>query len=97
MVISQAVLKEVKAIVEAYLPGLEDADFSVSAMHEECAGKGHDCPTAELGVKTGKNGRRGGVVVTVSKSVKFARQTFHQYARVTLNEKGKVIKLAVSR
>ncbi len=97
VIISQALLKEVKAIVEAYLPGLEDADFAVSAMHEECDGKGHDCPTAELGLKTGKAGRSGGVVVTVSKSVKFAKRTFHQYARVTLNEKGKMIKLAVSR
>jgi hypothetical protein len=96
-VISQEVLKEVRAIVEAYLPGLDDADFSVSAMHEECDGKDHDCPTAELGVKTGKNGKSGGVVVTVSKSVQVAKRTFHQYARVTLNEKGKMIKLAVSR
>ncbi len=54
VVISQAVLKEVKAIVEAYLPGLEDADFAVSAMHEECEGKGHDCPTADLGLKQEK-------------------------------------------
>ncbi len=95
--ISQATLKEVKTIVEAYLPGLDDADFAVSEMHEECDGLGHECPTAALGVKSGKTGKTGGVVVTVSKSVKFAKQTFHQYARVTLNEKGKMVKLAVSR
>ena len=95
--IPQEVLQEVREIVEAYLPGLDDADFSVSEMHEVCSGKGHDCPTAELGGKAGKSGKPGGVVVTVSKSVKFAKRTFHQYARVTLNEKGKMIKLAVSR
>ena len=95
--ISQTMLKEVKAIVEAYLPGLEDADFSVSEMHEECAGHGHECPTSALGRKFSKSGNPGGVVVTVSKSVRFAKHTFHQYARVTLNEKGKMVKLAVSR
>ena len=95
--ISQAVLKEVKAIVEAYLPGLDDADFSVSGMREECTSHGHNCPTAALGGKAGKTGKPGGVVVTVSKSVQFSKRTFHQYARVTLDEKGKMIKLAVSR
>jgi hypothetical protein len=90
--ISQATLKEVKAIVEAYLPGLDDAEFLVSEQLETAHSQANQAGAI---VKSGKS--MGGMVVTVSKSVQVSRRTFHHYARVTLNDKGKMVKLVVSR
>lgn len=92
------VLQEVKRTVEAYLPGLDDADFIISEGHLECAGENHQCPTAQLGLKMPQqNEAADRTVVTVSKQVKYSQKVHHHYARVTLNSKGKPIKLAVSR
>jgi hypothetical protein len=90
VVISQAVMKEIKAIAETYLPGLDNPEIRVCERHAQGNGNGPDA-------KEGKLPRKAGVVVTVSKSVQVARRTFHQYARITINEKGKMVKLAISR
>jgi hypothetical protein len=93
--ISQAALKEVKAIVEEYLPGLDDAEFLVCEQREGSRTQTgqEDGPFAKSG-----NGKTSpGMVVTISKSVQVARRSFKQYARVTLNDKGKMVKLVVSR
>jgi tetratricopeptide (TPR) repeat protein len=90
VMISQAVMKEVKAIVEAYLPGLDNPEIHVSERHDLDSVSGAQA-------RAGKATRRGGMVVTVSKSVRVAKRTFQQYARITLNEKGKMIKLTISR
>ncbi len=100
--VSQAVLKEVKAIVETYLPGLDEADFSVNERFEV-----RDSAPQPKGVESEKAPREeptAGVVVTVTKTFQVStrsgaggQRTLRQYARVTLNEKGKMIKLAVSR
>ncbi len=95
--ISQAILKDVKAIVEPYLPGLDSAEFRVSQLHDVVSSSEQGCTSTETSKKIRKSGQAGSVVVTVSKSVKVAKRTFHQYARVTLNEKGKMIKLVISR
>jgi hypothetical protein len=91
-------LREVKNIVEPYLPGLEDAHVTISREHNACAGKGHQCPSAELGPK-GLSGKEdsGRYLVTISKQVQFAHHMHQHYARVTLDKQGKVVKVALSR
>ena len=96
--VSQAVLKEVKAIVEAYLPGLDEAEFQVNEYYEVREGSTNPTAKGDGDRKTISEGpTRAGVVVTVTKSFQVAKRTMHQYARVTLNENGKMVKLAVSR
>ena len=95
--VPEAVMKEVKGVVARYLPGLEEAEIQISSLHEVCAGQDHHCPTSEMGPKAAETHNPAGTVVTLSKSVGVARKTFRQYARVTLNAKGKLVKLAVSR
>ena len=93
--ISQAALKEVKAIVEAYLPGLDEAEFLVCEQRE--GSRSQTGQADEVVSKAGMGKTAPGTVVTISKSVQVARRTFKQYARVTLNAKGKMVKLVVSR
>ena len=101
------VQQQVRMVVKRYLPGMADAHLSLSEEYESCSGEGHICPTSQLGVKSiAKNKskhrdmpkRR---VVTIQKSVNIpqngAKSVHRHYARVTLNEAGKVIKMAVSR
>jgi hypothetical protein len=62
-----------------------------------CEGEGHNCPTAQMHVKSSTAAGMGRQVVVLSKQVKKTTQTHYQYARLTLDANGKVIKLAVSR
>lgn len=86
--ISFQVLDDVKQKLAPYLPGIESAEIRI------CALEGAPALVTTKGKKE-QPGKR--YVVTVSKSVPFARSVHRHYARVTLASDGKVIKLAVSR
>ncbi len=90
-------LKEVKQIVETYLPGLENADVRVSKQHATCDSAHHTCPTGTLGSKVRHPSHADQTVVTFSKQVQGAQFRQVHYARVTLDSNGKMVKLAVSR
>ena len=96
-------LAQVKTIVEEYLPGMRDANVSYSRSHATCAGKGHTCPTSTQGAKSkaGRNAEHN--VITLSKHVEKSISPsgpvhiHHHFARLTIDDRGKVIKMAVSR
>lgn len=90
--VDQLVMTQVKTIVEQYLPGLKDAKYSVAKQY---ASQVND---TAMGSKTTQALETERTVVTVSKEyqVANARKHFH-YARLTIDNKGKVVKLAVSR
>jgi tetratricopeptide (TPR) repeat protein len=96
-------LAQVKSIVEQYLPGMRDAHVSYARSHATCSGEDHTCPTSTKGMNTriGKNTENN--VITLSKHVEKSIspsgpvQTHHHYARLTIDDSGKVIKMAVSR
>lgn len=96
-------LAQVKAIVEEYLPGMVDANVQYSRSHATCSGAGHSCPTSLNGGKAVSRKIPENNVVTLSKHVEKTIspsglvQTHHHFARVTIDDKGKVIKMAVSR
>jgi hypothetical protein len=87
----------IKQIVEPYLPGLNTAQVHYSHIHMECAGKNHTCPTSEIHMASKPQARSGRMVVSISKSVNSASHTHAHYARVTLDSRGKMVKLSVSR
>ena len=95
--VSAKVLNQVKAAVAGYLPGVEEPEVVVSLQHESCDGTRHSCPTSEIGSRTVTTAKSNGVVVTVSKKIIESQHIHLKYARVTLNSRGKVVKLAVSR
>ncbi len=92
--VSVAVLKEVKGIVAHYLPGLVDGDIQVNELYEVIDA---NSPDSGFTTKIGNTDKTGRMVFTISKSVNVARKSYRQYARLTLNAKGKMVKLAVSR
>lgn len=94
---SDETMAKVKQMVEPYLPGLNTAQVHYSRIHTECSGKNHTCPTSEIHMATKPQARSGRMVVSLSKSVSSANITHAHYARVTLDSRGKMVKLAVSR
>jgi hypothetical protein len=68
-----------------YLPGIENAEVRVRNQHYN----------QRNGKKTTQQSGR--VVVSFSKQVKQAEHIHRQYARVTLDKQGKMVKFSVSR
>ena len=81
-----------------YLPGMSDAKWRVAYSHAQCVSK-HNCPTAQL-AKFQKSALKRAphtTVVTLSKTFLAKDRVHPHYARVTLDENGALMKLAVSR
>jgi hypothetical protein len=90
----------IKSVVAQYLPGMKDAQWRVAHAHAECTAK-HHCPTAHLArLQTSRPKNAPAprtTVVTLSKTLRANARAHRHYARLTLDESGAVIKLAVSR
>jgi hypothetical protein len=101
--VSLETISQLKGIVAQYLPGMDDAQVSLYHEHQTCAhlcghcGTGKPCSLSQAAAKNPtplKSQRR---VVTLSKNFERARHTHRQYARLTLDENGKIVKMVVSR
>jgi hypothetical protein len=97
-------VSHIKSVVAQYLPGMRDAQWRVAHTRADCSSKNHLCPTGQLsGLAMPHSGaslpsptlRR--TVVTLSKTIRSNSHAHPHFARVTLDETGKVVKLAVSR
>jgi len=91
------VLNYVKHVVSQYLPGMSDAKVKISHEHAGCTGAGHTCPTADMGAKARPSMNPSRQVVTLSKTIQRSAYVHRHYARLTLDSKGKLVKLVVSR
>jgi hypothetical protein len=92
------VVAEIKGAVAQYLPGMQDSYVLVTHSHTDCTGSDHACPTAQLG--KGRKARAPAqemTVVTLSKTTRSSARLHPHYARVTLDAKGAIVKMAVSR
>jgi hypothetical protein len=90
-------LANVKQVVRQYLPGMEGATIRMNKMHAGCSMADHNCPTSQLHIKSKSTNPGMRRVVVISKRIQSSSQEFVQVARMTLDDHGKVIKLAVSR
>ncbi len=95
--ISREMVGQIKSIVEQYLPGMRDAQISLSHEHAECCCDGHVCPTAQLGKKFNLGHEPERRVVTLAKQVVRSHYVHKTFARVTLDKNGNMVKLTVSR
>jgi hypothetical protein len=101
--IPRKTLAQVKVFVEQYLPGMTDANVKYSRTQTSCSGEGHSCATSLINSKLKSDITIEHNVVTLSKRVdKSASKSksgkiHHHYARLTVDDNGKLIKLAVSR
>jgi hypothetical protein len=93
--VSPEVLKGVKQVVSEYLPGADVAGIHFCRVN--LTGKKSDDGQAGASnsqVKTNPGGR---MVVTVSKQVSDAMHVHRHYLRITLDDSGKPLKVALSR
>lgn len=96
--ISKDTLVQVKEFVAEYLPGMSDADLHFSYERLNCEGSGHICPTSQLQSKSPHQQRKPTRrVVTLSKTIQENSHKHAQFARMTIDEQGKLVKLVVSR
>jgi hypothetical protein len=100
--VSLETISHLKSIVAQYLPGMGDAQVNLYHEHQTCAnlcghcGTGKPCGLSTLAGKNQaalKSQRR---VVTLSKNFERAHHIHRQYARLTLDERGRIVKMVVS-
>lgn len=84
------VLSQVKKAVSEYLPGLKNAEMRINQLVQN-----HNNGKSNAGRHKGTP--QSNYVVTLKKSLLVSRHTHEQFAHMTLDAKGKVIKLSVSR
>ena len=53
-VVPEEVMISVKQVVSQYLPGMSGARVAYSQERRRCSGKGHECPTHQLGGECGQ-------------------------------------------
>lgn len=95
--IPDEVMSQVKRVVAQYLPGMKGAQMAYSLEHAGCNSLEHTCPTAQIGAKSIPNQTPTRQVVTLSKQIQKNSHIHKQFARLTLDADGKLVKLVVSR
>lgn len=93
--IPQEMIKQVKGIVEHYLPGMENANLLYAKEHVHCEGHACEAPNRVAGTNAKQGPSR--QVVTLRKEDTYQSKTHARHARITFSAEGKVTKLAVSR
>jgi hypothetical protein len=100
--VSLETITHLKSVVAQYLPGMNDAEVNLYHEHPTCSnlcgncGSGKSCCLSQVSAKnpsTIKTQRR---VVTLSKNFERAQLIHRQYARLTLDDQGKIVKMVVS-
>ena len=100
--VSLETISHLKSIVAQYLPGMNDAEVSFSQERQSCSNKCINCKAGKkygvahenvINTSPSKSQRR---VVTLSKNFERAQHIHRQYARLTLDEGGKIVKMVVS-
>jgi len=95
--ISPEIVAQVKNIVAQYLPGMQDANLHLTQVPEELSN-----PSTTDGITSTETSRAaphltGRHVIAMSKNIIQANHTHTQYARLTMDESGKLLKLTISR
>jgi hypothetical protein len=95
-------ITHLKSIVAQYLPGMDDAEVRVAHEHQRCAvmgkkcGCGQQCQFSKIAAKKQSAVKAQRRVVMLNKTFEHAHRKHTQYARLTLDDRGKIIKMVVS-
>ena len=92
-----AAIAQVKALVSQYLPGMDNAEVNVRRPHLQCEGGDHTCLASHGATQKTLSFDLDHLVYSVSRKLRLNEHEKHQYAHATVNNAGKVVKLAVSR
>ena len=93
--VSERILKSAKEAVASYLPGLESAEVRMSAQQIDVEGKAHHAGVFGKRLATRQVADR--TVVIFTRKVRVGEYTHFNYARVTVDRDGKLMKMAFSR
>jgi hypothetical protein len=93
--VSATAIARAKEMAKAYLPGIEFAEVHVSRQHIRLDNRQY--PTNSAAGKGSSARQSSRTVVSFSKQITFDQHVHRQYARVTLDQQGKVVKMAISR
>jgi hypothetical protein len=99
-IVPPEVTEYVKKIVAQYLPGMQDARMKICHEHSECDSGQHTCPTKQLHRQKqllGTQPAPGRSVVVLSKQAPDGVYIHQHYARLTLDEQNRLVKMVVSR
>ena len=91
--ISADILSNVKEVVKEYLPGIEGANLSVREKQMKIT----RMVKSTKGVESIQDQTAKRVFLTYKKSFQIHNKTIKQFTRVTLDDKGKMIKFSVSK
>jgi hypothetical protein len=95
--ISEEMIQQAKQVVETYLPGMENGDVHITKQNVISDIKQNRNSFVGSKHKAAKVEPADRFMVTISKAVPTTLRTHHHYARITMDSKGKMVKLAVSR
>jgi len=95
--VPEEVMSQVKRVVAQYLPGMKGANLVYTHEHAGCTSHAHTCPSAQMGAKGVPAHQPDRQVVTLSKQIQQNSHLHQQFARLTLDAEGKLVKLVVSR
>jgi hypothetical protein len=93
--ISAKAIANAKEVASHYLPGIDYAEVHISRQHVRVNNSTQVNGASQSKSNTARQSSR--VVVSFSKQVSFDQHIHRQYARVTMDQQGKVVKLAISR
>jgi len=95
--ISSKEKKLIKQVVAQYLPGMENAELNFAYERAFCEANDHVCPTSQLSNKNSQSTKPKRKVFTLRKKFYKKNHLHQEIARLTLDENGKLVKLAISR
>lgn len=93
--INEKFIAQAKQAVSPYLPGLEQAEIQVSSQRVATEGKNHR--KSGLGQRIGQKQIADRTLIIFKRKVQFGEHTHFNYARVTMNRDGKLMKMAFSK
>ncbi len=91
--VSSDILMNIKEVVKEYLPGIESAELSIREKQMKVINMVRDAK----GAVTMERQTAGRVFLTYKKSFQIQNKTLKQFTRVTLDDRGKMIKFSVSK
>jgi hypothetical protein len=100
--VSLETIAHLKSVVAQYLPGMNDAQVNLYHEHQTCSnlcgncGSGKKCCLSQANAKNPSPLKTQRRVVTLSKNFEQAQTIHRQYARLTLDAQGKIVKMVVS-
>jgi hypothetical protein len=90
-------MAHIKEMVNQYLPGLRDAEWALNLQSCTCKNESTQCNGCKISAKGPAFRNQKRVVVTLTKEIRGYKGIHHEYARMTLDPNGKVLKISSSR